>query len=152
MVNARAVVKAVGESDRDELHQVAVADLVFSQQHQVGRLLVDPRLLIQVAARREIDFTADDRLETLGQHRIVKVDHAVEDAMIGDGTGLHAQRGKAVGQVAQADRPVEQGVFGMQVQVGKCCDRHDASSSRTAWILAATWSRSMLRQDSLSAA
>ena len=55
----------------------------------------------------------------------VKIHHAIEHAMVGDGAGVHAQLLNQSGQLFDAARAVQQAVLGMQMQMRK---RHGDTS------------------------
>ena len=60
LVDARTIVEAFGVARRHELDQVVVALHRLRQQHQMIGGLTDRPTLVQPAARRDIDLTAQD--------------------------------------------------------------------------------------------
>ena len=117
-VNPRFGVKAFEEAGRNHLDEVFVAGLVFAQQHQMV-VAVDAVDLVKPAAGGHIDLAADDRPDAGRLGRIVKLDTAVHDAVVGDGHSILAKLLQTRKQPVDAAGAVEQAVFGMQVQVGK---------------------------------
>ncbi|KAF5035124.1 hypothetical protein DSECCO2_588920 [anaerobic digester metagenome] len=115
LVHARLVVEALGVAAGHELEQVVVADHVLGEQHQmVARGL---GLAVETAARGDVDLAADDGLEPRLLGVVVKNERAVEVAVVGDGRGGRAEGGGGLDEVADADGPVEEAVFGVAVQV-----------------------------------
>ena len=100
---------------RNEIGEIAVALLIFAQQHQMAGLAVKLMLLVKARARSNVDLAADDRLDALGLASAVKVDRAVHHTVVGDGAGGLPHRLDELGKVADAARAVEQAVFGMNV-------------------------------------
>jgi hypothetical protein len=103
---------------RDQADEVAPALVVTGQQHQVV-----PRLgqataagTVEARGRRDIDLAAQDGLDPLAGAGIVEFDGAVQVAMIGEGASGQAQLAAAASQGIQADGPVQERVFGMDVQ------------------------------------
>ena len=118
-VDAGLDVKALGVGLAHHMGEVAVARLVFAQQDEVaGRAvqLVDP---VEAGAGGHIDLTADDGLDPLRLAGPVKVDDAVHVAVVGNGDGGLAQLLDPLGQLRDAAGPVQEGVFGVDVQVGE---------------------------------
>ena len=65
-VDTRTVIKAVQKAARDHIAEVSVARLVFAQQNEVIRLLIQRMHLIEAGPRCDIDLAADDGLDALG--------------------------------------------------------------------------------------
>ena len=84
-IHARAVIKAVQKAARDHIAEVPVARLVFAEQHQVVCLAVKRVHLVKARSGRDIDLAADDGLHARRLRRLVKVNCAVHDAVVGDG-------------------------------------------------------------------
>ena len=79
------------------------------------RLAVDRMHLVKTRARRNIDLAADDGLDACRLCCLVKVDHAVHDAVVSDGHSRLAQLLDAVHDAADAARAVKQAVLGMNM-------------------------------------
>ncbi len=77
--------------DRCQLHQVLVALLGFGQKQLVIGLFLRARSSVFQFGRSQIPFHADDRLDTQSFSRIVKLDRAVHDSVIGDGHRFHLE-------------------------------------------------------------
>ena len=114
-VDARAQVIALGEAGAHQIAEIAVAGLIAAEEDQMGVLVLRPGRLVEAALRRDIDFTADDGLDPLGQTGLVEGDRAVHDAVVRDGESGLAQRLGALGDRIDPAGPVEQRVFGMHM-------------------------------------
>ena len=92
-VHPGLVVVALRKSPGDKLHQIVISCVVLCQQHKmiVSALAVSPGLLVKPGARGHVDFTAKDRLDPRGLCRLVEVNDAVHDAVVGDGHAVHSQ-------------------------------------------------------------
>ena len=91
-VHTRFVVKSLCEGPADDLHQIRVSGIVLRQQNEVV-IPVLPVALLTVKARtgRDIDLAADDRLDARRFRGLIKVNHAVHHAVVGNGRGCHAE-------------------------------------------------------------
>jgi hypothetical protein len=110
-----AAVQAVEEAGRGELDQVAVADVVLGQQRQVVALDLAWRAVRVVVD--QVDLAAEDRLDALVPARLVELDRAVHDAVVGQPERRLAELGGALGEGLDVARAVEQRVLGVDVQV-----------------------------------
>ena len=106
LVDARLVVEAVEVAGRDQVDEVAVALLVFAEQHQV---VVAVRVgACLVALLRDVHLAADDRVDALGLSRVVELDRAEQVAMVGHGDGGHLLLLHRLHQTADFAGAVEQ--------------------------------------------
>ena len=113
-----AVIKAVEVALGDELGEVVPALGVLGQQREVGGALAAGQFLfIRHGERREVDLAAEDRLHALFFAVLVKFDGSVEVSMVGHRHRRHAQLRRPLGQILGADHAVEQGEFGVDVEV-----------------------------------
>ena len=123
-VDARLAVEALDPRFRNQRHQILIAGVVFAEQHQMIRLriqLVDP---VEARAARHIDLAPDDRLDPVLFRRAVKIDHAVHDAVVGDGDGLLPLPAHGFHQAADPAGSVQQAVFRMKMQMNESA--HDS--------------------------
>ena len=132
-IHARAVVKALDKAAGDHIAEIAVAGFVLAQQNQMIRLAVKRVYLVKARARRDIDFAPDDGLDARGLRRAVEVDHAVHDAVVGDGNRLLPDLLYARHQIADAARAVQQAVFRMQMQMDKTHNPTPLLTARSAF-------------------
>jgi len=84
LVDARLVVIALEVRQAGELDQVAIALQVLDEQDQVMRIAVGPSFLLVAGTSGDIDLLADDGVDPGGFRLQVKIDGAVEDAMVGE--------------------------------------------------------------------
>ena len=119
LVNAGPDIKALRKGRRVQEAQVAVAHLVAAQQNQVVHGRVVLVYLVGALPGGHIHLAADDGLDPLRLARLVEVHHAVHDAVVGDGHGALAQLLHPLDQQGNAAGPVQQGIFGMDMQVDK---------------------------------
>ena len=117
IVDARLVVKALRKPRADELDQVVIAGLVFAQQNHVA--VFTRRAVLFKAVGTDIYLTPDDGGDPLLQTGVIEVDGAVHHAVIGHGGMRKAKLLKALGQGLDAVGPVQEAVFGMQMQMGE---------------------------------
>ena len=110
-----APLQAFEEASRGELDEVAVADVVGGQEGEVVALH-PPRTTGSVIVD-EVYLAPDDRLDAVLRARLVKLDGAVHDAMIGESEGGLPELGGAPCQRIDLACAVEQGVLGVDVQV-----------------------------------
>ena len=87
LIDARLVIEAFEVAGGDQLDEVAIALLVFAEQHQVVVAVGIGAGL--VALLRDVDFAADDGMDAVGLGRVVELDRAEEVAVIGHGDGGH---------------------------------------------------------------
>ena len=114
-------IEALRPGKRHHVGEVAVALLVFAQQHQMAALAVEFVDLIEpgAALRGHIDLAADDGLHALRLASPVEVDDAVHNTVVRDGTGglahgLHHPR-----QLLDLAEAVQQAELRMHMQMGE---------------------------------
>ena len=81
-IYARLVVKTLDIRHAVQLNEVAVADVILCDEHEVVEAAVAPRLLVHVFAG--VELAADDGFEIRLLHRLVEGEHAEHVAVIGD--------------------------------------------------------------------
>ena len=92
-------------ADAGELHQVAIADRVLGQHHQVVALLLFLLGVIN-GAIDDIHLIADDRLDPGLGAKLEQLNGAIHDAVIGECKGWHAQLHSPIHHRRQLARPV----------------------------------------------
>ena len=108
LVDARLVVHALEVRGGDELDEILVTGLVFGEEEEMGGgFLRAVGLAIEAAARREVNFAADDRLDVGLLALLVELDRAEEIAVVAQGERGHLQLGGARRQLGNTARPVE---------------------------------------------
>ena len=129
LVDARLVVVALQVRCCRELDEILVAGFVLRQQDQ---MVIDvpaaaAGLFVQSAARRDIHFAADDRLDALVTGGLVKINCAVENAVVGDRQRGKLQLMRLLHQSVETAGPVEQRILGVQMEMDKIRVRHEAN-------------------------
>ena len=120
LVDARPVVEPLRVSDARQLQQVLVAGEVLGQQDQVICGVGDGRLALVVpAAGGDIGLDPDDRLDPGGLRLGVELDGPEHIAVVRDGHRIHAQLLAPREQRLKLNRPVEQRVLAVQMEVRK---------------------------------
>ena len=116
-IHPGAVIEAPGEAVAYQFDEVLIALLGFAQQHQVVIFPGGGGFIVHI--RADVHLAADDRVNARVLHGPVKIHHAVHGPVIGNGAAFHAQFLDASGQLFDAAGPVQQGIFGMQMQMCK---------------------------------
>ena len=115
---------ALEVAGRAELDEVAEALVAGGQQREVVALVAD---LLGLAVVDEVGLEPDDRLDPVALAGLVVLDRAVHHAVVGEPErGLAEGRG-ALGQSVDPAGPVEDGVLGMDVEMGERRVRHRAA-------------------------
>ena len=112
-IDPRFIVEAVTIPFGYDLHQVLVALVVLSQQHQVAHPLVPLSILVEQSPGSRIHLAADDRANALFFAFSIKIDDPEHHAMIRNGQRRHAQVLCTRHQISDPGSPVQQTVFRM---------------------------------------
>jgi hypothetical protein len=91
-----------------------------------------PAILVRLVARERVadsHLAPEDGLHVGVLALLVEVDGAVHVAVVGEGHGLHAQGLHPRHQLLHANRAVEHGVLGVNVEVNELCHRSSAGST-----------------------
>ena len=67
----------------------------------------------------DVEFAAEDGLDAFGLGRVEEVHRAVDVAVVGHGDGFLAESGDAVDEFINVAGAVEEGVFGVEMEVGE---------------------------------
>ncbi len=119
LVDARIIIEAFQLGRRGDLEQVLVTGLVLGQQQQVGGAPVLLGVMFLHRAGRQVGFQPDDGLDAGLLGGVVELDHAEHGAVVGDGQGRHVHLLGALDQLLDVREAIQQGVFGVDVQVGE---------------------------------
>ncbi len=117
LIDARLVVEAVEVAGGNQLDEVAVAFLVFAQQHQVV-------VAVGFAAHADallgdVDFAADHGVDAVFLGLVIELDGAEEVAVIGHGDGGHFLLGHHLHKLRDLAGSVEQRVVGVAVKMNE---------------------------------
>gem|GEM_PF-4247483 len=112
VIDSRLIVETFGETGGNQTVQVLQAFVILREEHQ---MVVSPIFIFfqKTAARSDIHFTSDDRMDALLGHGFIELDGTVHGTVVGDGAGSHAQFFEARGKTLDADRTIQKAVFGM---------------------------------------
>ena len=115
VIDARLVVEAFQVRGGDQLDEVAIAFLVFAEQHQVVVAVgIAARL---VALLRNVHLAADHRMDALRLGGVVELHRAEEIAVIGHGHRGHLLLDHDLHQLVDIAGAVEQRIVGMAMQM-----------------------------------
>ncbi len=92
---------------------------VFCQKQEVERPAIFLDIFIKAAARRQVGFQADDRLNSGFIGCLVKIDRAKHGAVVGQGYGRHAQLFYPRNQFRRLSKAVQNRVGGMDMKMDK---------------------------------
>ncbi len=111
--HARLVVEAVQRSFGGDLYQIAIAFFVFCQHQQmvVGIAFGRSALDVVIVFFADVEFAADDRLDSVFLRGIDKVHCAENVAVIGHRDGRHAEFLHAGAEFFDVAGAIEQGVI-----------------------------------------
>ena len=112
VIDPRFIVEAFGKAGRDQAVQVLQAFVILRQEHQMVVAAVFG-FFQETPSRRDIHFTADDRVDTLFGHRFIEFDRAVHRTVVRDRTRSHAQFFEPGSETLDADRTIQKTVFRM---------------------------------------
>jgi hypothetical protein len=68
---------------------------------------------------RDVEFAAEDGLDAFFLGGVEEVDCAIDVAVVGHGNGFLAKGGDAVDEFVEVAGSVEEGVLGMEMEVGE---------------------------------
>ncbi len=118
LVDARAVVEALGVAEGHQLHQVVVALVVGGEQGEMVVGLADAGgIPVEAAPRGHVDLAAQDGLQALVPAGVVEGHRPEHVPVVGDGEGLHALPGRLIHEGVDLAGPVEEAELGVQVEV-----------------------------------
>ncbi len=119
-IHARLVIEAVREACGNNADQILVAHIVLTQQHQmIIAVLSLGKLPVKAGTRCQIDLTAKNGMNSLLQRFLIKIDHAVHHAVIGDGQRIHPQLLYPLEHLRDLAGAIQKTVAGMGMQVCK---------------------------------
>ena len=131
LVDPGLVVEPLGVTGGDELDQVVIPLVGRREEDQVVRRLAGCSALRPPIARSNVHLTAENRIDSPLPRLIVKDDRREHVAVLGNRERRHLELHRAVEELLDAARAVEQRVLGVQVQmdeISHCNLRRIASS------------------------
>ncbi len=125
LVDPRSVIEPFRVGEGGELQEVPIPDPVFRQKYQVvGVFARGGDFPLRARSRSDVDLRPEDRLHASQKGLFVESDRPHHPAVIGDGNGGHLQLLHALDQRLELDRPVEEAVFRMEVEVDEALHSH----------------------------
>ena len=132
-IHTRFVIIAFRKALAHNLYKVVIAGVVLRQKDEmVISFLAAAYLLVKARVRRNIDLTAEDRLDPRLLRRAVEVNDTVHDAVIRDGGAVHAKLLDSCNIFFYLVGTVQQRVFRVDMQMYKCHVIPHFSRSRKA--------------------
>ena len=120
-IDTRLVIVPLRKTAADDFAQIRVTSIIFRQKHQmVIPVIPAGNLPVKTGIGRNIDLTAQNRIDTLCPRRTVKIDHTVHCAMVGNRRSRHAQLLDPFYIFFDFIGTVQQAVLCMDVQMCKC--------------------------------
>ncbi len=117
VVNARVVVEALQLGRAGNFEQVLVAGLVFGQEQEMIGFFVLFGVAVAHGTRRHVCFHPDDGFDFRFDGCVVELDDPEHGSVVGEGHGGHSHLFGALHQFVNFAEAVQQGVFGMVVEV-----------------------------------
>jgi len=118
LVHARAVVKPLQMGDGGQFQQIFISLQIFDPDDQMARRVADGgRCFVQAAPGRDIQFTADDRFDVVGERLFVEINRAEHRAVVGDGDRRHGEFFGFFKEFVQTDHSVEKAVLCMNMEM-----------------------------------
>ena len=119
--DARLAIEAVQRGLGGDANQVLIALFVFGEDEEVVVLVfgVGRNLGAMVLALRHVELAAENGADAALLGGVEEVDRAEDVAVVGHGHGLLAQGGDAVHELGEVACAVEEGVLGVQMEVGE---------------------------------
>src|SRR5947207_3824315 len=117
---------------RGKLDKIPVTGLVFGQQHEmmVNVPAAAGGLLVETAAGSDIDFAADNRFDALVTGGLIEINRAVKHAVVGNRERGEFEFMGLFHQPVETTGPIEQRIFGVQMEMDKIRVRHGATLTR----------------------
>src|SRR5205809_852066 len=126
-IDPRPVMKSIEMRSRDQFNQIVITGFVACEQCEVIRRLAHRVRPIFVRAWRDVGFAADDRLDPGALCFLIKFDRTVKVAVIGHRDRGHFEFGRFLHQLFYSNSAVEQGIFGVEMEVNERIARHSHS-------------------------
>ena len=118
LIHTRLIIKPFGKAIGNQLNQIMVALIIFSQKNQMI-ITAALALLCEARALRHINLTAENRLDAGLQCRLVKFHRTIHRTVVGDGNAVHPQLLHPLHQFLYLGRAVQKAVFRMNMKMRK---------------------------------
>ena len=119
-IHTRFIIKSFHKSLGNDLHQIAVTLVVLCQKNQmVITVFSTSCFTVKAGSRCNINFTAQDRIDSRSSCRTVKIDHAVHHTMVRNSRTVHAKFFDTVHIFFYFIRTIQKTVFCMDMKMCK---------------------------------
>jgi hypothetical protein len=118
LADAGLAIEAVERRFRGNANEVAVTFFVLGEDEEVVVFVAFAGGAV-VLVLADIEFAAEDGLDAFVLGGFKEVDCAVDVAVVGHGDGFLAEGGDAVDELGDVAGAVEEGVFGVEMEVGE---------------------------------
>jgi len=116
--DAGFAVEAVERGLRRNANKVAVAFFILGQHQQMVVVIAFARGAM-ILVFRDVELATEDRLDAVFLSSVEEVDRAIDVAVISHGDGLLPDSRHAFNEFCDVTCSVQQGILGMQMQMGK---------------------------------
>ncbi len=118
-VNTRLCVKALCPRFADHFNKVFITGFIFTKQYKMISFVIKAVNLIKSCSRSNITLTTDNRLNSGFLCRLVKINHTVHYAVVGDCCGRLPFCFNGVNKFAYAARTVKETIFGVKMKMSE---------------------------------
>jgi hypothetical protein len=123
-IHTGLLIKAFQTGKRNQLDQILIALLVFTEQDQVVTSAVQPVLPIVTGTPCHIDLTAQNRLDSGFFGSLIKRHHAIHHAVVSQSDRSLSHCPDLFDQFRNPAGTVQQAVFAVDVEMYKSIFRH----------------------------
>ena len=140
-INARLIVKAFNLPNGNKLHEVLVPCPILSKKDQMIELAAGLHILYGVGTACNIDFAANNGLDSLLDAFLIEFDGTIHDTMIGNGKGRHSQLLGITDKIRNPAGPIKEAELRMGMEMDKLIHKgllinkkqEDAAKSRSTF-------------------
>jgi len=118
LADAGLAIEAVERGLGRDANEVAIAFFVLGENEEVVVLVAFSRGAV-VFLLGDVEFAPEDGLDALVLGGVEEMDSSVDVAVVGHGNGFLSERGYAVDELGNVTGAVEEGVFGVEMEVGE---------------------------------
>ena len=116
-IDSRLAVKSLSMSAGYQIGQIFISDLIFNEENKVIRLGFSASGFIEARGTRNVDLTADYRLDSCVLTSVIKSDNAVHNTVVGYRNSSLTKLFCSLRYLTQAASTVKQAVFSMQMKM-----------------------------------
>ena len=126
-VDPRFVIESIKVRRGNQLYQIAIAGLVLGQE---GEMVSCVALIVRPVldrSRGHVGFAPDDRFDSRSGRFLIKFDRPMQIAVVRDGNRGHLKFRRLFHQVLHPHRPIEEGIFRVEMEVNEGIARHSTA-------------------------